>query len=50
MRIPMRSMLLLIALLGHTALFAQKTYTFTSVPGDPLQARIYTWRTACRCG
>ncbi|MBP7450798.1 MAG: insulinase family protein, partial [Flavobacteriales bacterium] len=38
----MRHLLLLIALLGHTALFAQKTYSFTSIPGDPLQARIYT--------
>ncbi|HNR54918.1 MAG TPA: insulinase family protein [Flavobacteriales bacterium] len=30
------------AMLGTVALHAQKTYSFTSIPGDPLQARIYT--------
>lgn len=30
------------ALMSVTSLQAQKTHTFTSVPGDPLQARIYT--------
>lgn len=39
MRIPL---LFSIALLASTSLSAQKKYTYTSVPGDPLEARIYT--------
>ncbi|MBL7951616.1 MAG: insulinase family protein [Flavobacteriales bacterium] len=39
----MRSIVLGIpALLSVAPLQAQRSYTFTSVPGDPLQARIYT--------
>lgn len=38
----MRNTLLLTALLVVTTAQAQKTYSYTSVPGDPLEARIYT--------
>lgn len=39
----MRSLFLMAGgLLLTVQLFAQKTYTYTSVPGDPLEARIYT--------
>ena len=40
----MRSILLtvLLTLVAPLALTAQKKYSFTTVPGDPLQARIYT--------
>lgn len=39
----MRSIVLFVGtLLVSLTLTAQKTYTYTSVPGDPLEARIYT--------
>lgn len=39
----MRSIVLgICAVSGIATVHAQKSYTFTSVPGDPLQARIYT--------
>ena len=40
---PMRTLVLgTVAVIGAVAAQAQKTYSFTSIPGDPLQARIYT--------
>ena len=43
-------LLLALSFLAATTLFAQRSYTYTSVPGDPLETRIYTWTTAFRCG
>ena len=37
-----RTLILVPSLVFLTATFAQKTYPYTSVPGDPLETRIYT--------
>lgn len=39
---PMTPFLLAMLLLAQTWVMAQKTFPYESVPGDPLQARIYT--------